>query len=382
MAPRSSRSVLIQTLLVASSTLTGLLIAEVYLRLTNYPVPRIEVVRRDDTVSPLRELFQLHQPSLFRETSEGWRLEPNTTVTVEQNGVVELSTNSFGLRNRELGEKSGPRILFLGDSLTMARGIPEPDTFVRQIESIARGSGRNIETVNGGIEGASLRDEVAILSEIVDRVKPDYVVLCFCLNDTITIPAQETLVPPRLLNGSHVIRFLYYHLSIRAFPRKKLMRPGELPENYLELWRSDLVNSEPREAGDPWNSPGAFNAMKLEHLELFGAAWSKSAWTIIERNLEALASLSQTKGFNVALVVFPLRIQVEASYLDDFPQRMLAELAAKEGFPVFDLLPALREAYHAAPEVPLYFPNDWLHFTQAGHERIASELLPFISKLL
>ena len=62
--------------------------------------------------------------SLFVNTPTGLRLRANRLCTIENHTVsrrrTEIRTNALGYRNPDLGEKTGKRILFLGDSITFA----------------------------------------------------------------------------------------------------------------------------------------------------------------------------------------------------------------------------------------------------------------------
>jgi len=70
---------------------------------------------------------------LYVETETGRRLRANTRVTILNHSVshrtVEISTNSIGYRNPEIGVKVGTRILFLGDSITFADYLPEQEIY-------------------------------------------------------------------------------------------------------------------------------------------------------------------------------------------------------------------------------------------------------------
>src|SRR4030095_3070249 len=105
------------------------------------------------------------QATLYVETPTGRRLRADTHLRIENHDLskrtIDIVTNSIGYRNREIGPKTGTRILFLGDSITFADYQPEDETFVRQIEMLARQQGENWETINAGVGAVSLATELA-----------------------------------------------------------------------------------------------------------------------------------------------------------------------------------------------------------------------------
>ncbi len=67
-------------------------------------------------------------------------LRANAHVLLRNHGLshrdIPLRTNELGFRNPPLGDKSRPRVLFLGDSITMADYLYEEETFVRRVETL------------------------------------------------------------------------------------------------------------------------------------------------------------------------------------------------------------------------------------------------------
>ena len=71
----------------------------------------------------------------------------------------------------------------------------------------------------------------------------------------------------------------------------------------------------------------------------------------------------------------PVRPQVEAGFLDDYPQAQLRKIAGKIDVPVLDLLPPLREMWMKSRE-PLFY--DQCHYTEYGNEAVAGLILAFL----
>ena len=161
--------------------------------------------------------------SPYRETATGRRLRPNLRFTVDPDPLcgcrVEIRSNAQGFRGPELGEKQRTRVLFLGDSITMADYAPEEETWVRRVQGLSEGAaaagrGRLLETVNAGVPGIGLGNELAILLEEGLDVEPDVVVLGWYLNDAKASAGMRVLKPPPVLAWSRLVGHVSRRLSL------------------------------------------------------------------------------------------------------------------------------------------------------------------------
>lgn len=92
-----------------------------------------------------------------------------------------LKTNSLGMRSPELSrEKTVPRVLVLGDSYTFGYGLSEGEPFCSVIARKWKGK---LEIANAAVSGFEIQDSAAQFERVVDRVKPDLVVMTFVSND-------------------------------------------------------------------------------------------------------------------------------------------------------------------------------------------------------
>ena len=99
---------------------------------------------------------------------------------------VEVSTNQFGLRDREIEPKQTGefRILLLGDSVTFGWGVPIEATFGRRLENLLTTKlKRPVRVVNSGVGGYNTVQEYAVLKQLAGTVDPDMVVLLYVRND-------------------------------------------------------------------------------------------------------------------------------------------------------------------------------------------------------
>ena len=114
----------------------------------------------------------------------GWDNLPNAHgYLTRAEYSTEVSNNSLGMRDVEVGEKRPGeyRVAFLGDSFTWGVGVSYGERFTEVAGKLDPG----IHTLNFGVSGFS---PVQYLFQ-VDRVfalKPDYVVLVFCLGNDLT----------------------------------------------------------------------------------------------------------------------------------------------------------------------------------------------------
>jgi hypothetical protein len=163
-----------------------------------------------------------------REQRTGW--VPRESAQVEtkdpQGNPFVLRINSTAQRGDDIAPRSASerRILFLGDSFTMASSLPEEDTFVRQIgHRLAAHYPETIRTINGGVNGYSTYQELAYYRYFTRWQKPDIVVLCFFTGndyrDNMVSTRQGRLLNPVLIPdpafGS--METPYYETTLRAY---------------------------------------------------------------------------------------------------------------------------------------------------------------------
>src|SRR2546423_9571966 len=158
-------------LLVLFGALCGLLLTEVFLRVTGYSAP----------------LF--YGPDYYC----GIALRPNISGTYQREGRNYVSINSAGLRDREHSTAKAPdtiRIALLGDSYCEALQAPLEQTFwwllQQKLEGCARFAGKHIEIINFGVSGYGTAQELITLQQKVWQYSPDIVVLLVTTNNDIS----------------------------------------------------------------------------------------------------------------------------------------------------------------------------------------------------
>ena len=100
-----------------------------------------------------------------------------------------VHVNALGLRGGELPPKAPDevRILCLGDSLVYGQGVADAETIPSKLEGElaerASEARRVVRVVNGGVRGYDTAQELALLEDLGDRIRPDVVILFWYPND-------------------------------------------------------------------------------------------------------------------------------------------------------------------------------------------------------
>lgn len=97
-----------------------------------------------------------------------WEMSPGTWK--EDN--IDLSINTLGLRGAEVGEKTGPRAVILGDSTFFGKGIKEEDLFLRKLEKAIPA-----EFVNAAVPDYSSLQSLNLLTMRLLDLKPDLLII-------------------------------------------------------------------------------------------------------------------------------------------------------------------------------------------------------------
>ncbi len=105
----------------------------------------------------------------------------------------------------------------------------------------------------------------------------------------------------------------------------------------------------------------------------WGAAWEPDSWNAIDLQLERLERLSEKWSFQVALVVFPVAFQAQATFLEDEPQREILRRASTRAWPALDLLPRVR-----ASDSEMRFYYDQYHPTPEGNDVLGRAVADFL----
>lgn len=306
-------------LLSAASILVVLLVAEAVARVASVSVGTVQINRGVVRASA--------DPKL------GFELRPNSFVASE----VDYRINRDGFRGPALTPKRPgvKRLVVLGDSIVFGYWVAEGDAFPAQLGALL---GPGVETLNLGVPGYNLDQEIESLRNRVDALRPDAVVFGFCLNDLegllsfeygLTQARREARSGPRrvlesLLSFSRFAAWIEYRLTEREaraeFARARNPFGGELYEA----------------------TPLTLDA----HLDA---------------SFNALAGVVKPRGIDAAIAIFPIL----GNRFENYPYKDLhariARAAARAGLLSVDLLPCFASYSFRDVRVDVVHPNPMGH---------------------
>ena len=375
-------------LIFLGGCLLAAVVGEGTARLFFEPPQTVFLKEQSDSLPKLRKGEKL----FIRDTDRGRRHYPNTEVVVKDHPaspqpLLTYRSNSIGYRNREIGPKTGRRILFLGDSITFGLGMPEENIFVRLVEDLARRQGENWETINSAVGGSGMNAELAILTETGLSLQPDLVVLNFYLNDFQESPGIYLTTLPGILNRSRLAHKLVKVYRANLFlsqtgdissDRPMLNTPEGFPAWQEEFKKRSTVIEENQK---PDQATLDFNQAVIAHFIDWGGSFSPQAWTKMEAWLQEMARLAKQHKFQLVIIAFPVSYQVEAARLYDYPQQRLSRIARTLTVPYLDLLPLFRGDFEKNRNGGERLFYDNCHLTVRGHQVTARAVYPFLKQV-
>lgn len=367
--------------LLVFSLLLSFGIAEWGVRKWAPPPMQVIATARDPSNSPTPgpQWVRGMPDALYQYTPEGGvRLTPNASFLIKNNWVshrdIPIRTNSLGFRGPEPSEfgEATYRILVLGDSITLGDYVLESETYPKQLETRLREQSAKISVINAGVGSNDIRNEFQILKETVGTIKPNLVFIGLYLNDG-ELSSNMVIQPlPTWLRFSHLLANLNRQAQIAWY---RFRHRHELSGSN-GAWQEQFKAQRKIQSGNWIEDPAALNDLILKNTRDWGAAWDPKTWEIVELYLTKIQKLQKEHGFELAVVLFPVRFQVEAEYLAVDPQKSFAKLMDRLSIPHFDLLPVLRQSWQENTESPLYY--DRCHLTPRGNALVGEALAQFL----
>lgn len=306
----------------------------------------------------------------------GHKLRPESwSRTRTPEFTVDYRVNTEGWRDAALyppeKTRAGQRVLLLGDSFTFGEGAPYEAIWPVVLEAALRQSEVEVELIKAGVPGYDTRREVLLLEQMVERYRPDAVLLAFVPNDLFTNLADKPTVASSTAPQSSEPATVIDTEVITAHEEKK-RRPSlhslsllqrlvlRIDRLYVHLYR------ETGRARYFTSRPDAVLAQQL---------------TITEGWLERGRRFCAARGVAFGVLSIPQQVQVlasarglvtpelEVTALDEHFDRF----ATERGFIWTALLPELTRRYVAAGE-DLYFRRDG-HLNARGHRVVADWLV-------
>ena len=296
----------------------------------------------------------------------------------------DVRVNSAGFREREFAREKTPgsrRIVVLGDSVTFGTALAAGETYPKRIEALL--APQHAEVLNLAVPGYDILDEVAVLENVGLELDPGLVVVGYCIND-VGVHSLNL----EYIEGIERFDSPLYHLRIAQWLARETQR-RELGDWMERVNRDD--NFSRRFAGKIALIAGdeeleAMRRQLAEYCDTHAAeltthpflGWYASTPKLgrLRFALERFAALARERQFALEIVFLPYLKSDEhpAAYAN--VRAIVAHECERTGLDFFDPLPLfggdLREFRQT--------PQDGLHLNAAGHERLASALVPLLSR--
>jgi hypothetical protein len=380
----SRRSLAANFTLLLGSILVALALCEVGARLL-LPAPQtVKVEEKQDTYDAPKSYERLETRAdksidsvVLFGGPHGVRLRPNTRGEIHHHVLsgrdVVIDVDSLGLRYPELPPKSPDefRVLVLGDSITFGDFVEEGETWTRQMEALTAGRKRAVRFINAGLPGAGTAEELALFREIGERVKPDLVLVGMYLNDAQSGSLFFTKKLPGPWAKSRFLSWLSDHFQLLDTRFFRNAFPGEIDP----LWRETFRAGRTLRTGDMFGTRDGFDFEIYNAYMDFGLGWNPKAWKIIETITAALRDAVSTQDARIAVLLFPVHIQVMGTVQGFEPQESCRGMCARLHIPFDDPLPTLRRTWQSNHEKLFY---DHCHYTPKGYAVVARQTVDFL----
>ena len=285
-------------------------------------------------------------------------LPPNRNFIASENPFLpyRVVTNSLGLRNSEdvsLVKPAGKiRILTIGDSFTFGPYVNNQDTYPSKLEQILKQKYPEVEVLNAGIPGYTLKDELEYLEEKGVKLNPDVIVV-----------------------GVYIADLSRYGASSQAiFSRAQHQRTEARWGWLLKLARKSAILAEVRQLAKNWTLPKVQKDIKPT------TAPDQSDLQFLPAYLEdlkGLLKLADDQHIKLLYLFLPAYIQ-EVENSTYFPQVKIIEKFPADR-PKLDLLPI----FQANPyPKSLYLMPLNSHLSAFGNEIVASAAAEKIKEIL
>jgi len=281
-----------------------------------------------------------------------WRLIPHPDG--------DYATNQIGFRDRDLDPAADRRILVLGDSVSWGHGVALSSLYPILLENHlnARGPER-FDVINTGVPGYSTFQQLRLLELRGLRLRPDVLVLQFCLNDVV-----ERYTTVAEFGGRDVFLGVDTRQAVPGavgWLIRNSRAYAALAERAAERNRREAEYRVQHLARDAIGPP-------LEH-----------AWETVLAEIDAIHAIAQRNEIPLLIVIAPYRFQLADPDGSRQPQDRLLAFARARGIPALDLLPVFATAM-GHTESSLFL--DASHFSESGHAVAAEALLPTLRPLL
>ena len=332
------------------------------------------MVRPDDAVDLLYNAPENAPDGLYTTDSTVYAIPtPGFRGTQQSLGyTVDLRINEHGLRGPEIGAKTRPRYLAIGDSFTMAAQVSESDTFVmRAAEDL------NVEMLNGGVDGYGTFQALERYKQLDEALDIDGVVLTFFVGNDVHDNVRWSRVqqearrvrpgqplqrrPVGAVHGFFYKRSALYAAVQMQLRRRELAKPNA-PERHR--WTSELMLFTQ-------NGGGVLGAQMPQTVQA----------------LRQFAAETTRRGDTLMVAIAPPAFQIETERMDatfqligidptqarvDAVSNAVRDALQRIGIAHCDLVDPLRRAHRAGREMYLQYDGHW---SPKGHAVVSDALV-------
>jgi lysophospholipase L1-like esterase len=269
--------------------------------------------------------------------------------------------DSHGWRGPEFKPDYGAdelRIVAIGDSCTFGKGVEETETWPRQLERVLQarlGPSRRVRVANLGVNGYSSRDYLEVLETQALALKPEVVIVGYCLND---FPNELKQVDAAVYQGKNTLRAQLSWDLREQLGKLALFR--WLRATYYEVNRErDLEQVERLAEKLTGDSTGAAATLEREG-----------------ERLDAMKALCGSVDAKLITMLFPYESQVYLERPVEGPGRRLHALMQERSVRFVGLLEEFRASAAASePPARLFVRGDRYHPNAAGYGIVAQALV-------
>lgn len=338
-------------------------------------------------------LIEPLSPPLVPDDYRHHRLVPNSRAEFRQQDFAYVQrVNNLGLRGVDttLEKPAGTyRIVMLGDSFTMGKGVKDDETFSVVLQQslrqrLAQCNGREVEVLNAGVDSYAPVLSFIQLRRDLTPLRPDLVILNLDVSDLTQEAAYRreavrdedgeiVAVPQRSGNKSVYDRFRDWTGRNLFFTRLILFHVNRTMGHREVTVRNVVMEADPE---------------IVAHTLEGDTVDRREQWQNVFDSIVGMKAYAERRGMRFVLAVYPWPHQIsDAEWVpgrDVFmPKgakpsgrslRTIRELAAANGIELLDLYPAFQT--HAG-STPLYFRHD-MHFSVEGHKVMARGIEDYV----
>ncbi len=320
----------------------------------------------------------------------------------EYTANLPMAVNADNYRGVAVPKLKSPgtyRILALGDSITFGTGVASEHTWPQRLGArMHERTGRVVDVINAGIEGASLADVTHSLDTDWGAYDPDLITVALTGNmvsleviqrDGKEFSPAERYASFRAGHGSLARAKIAANRLVHAFCLPSFLSLNS--QNAL-YWLGLLTHNV-----DPGNPYGAVLAHGYAQGGL-DPGLARTAWERFDAHLIALNEKVKSSGKALVVTYVAPRFTLTTEARDNEknvplerltidPLAHLNELAAVRGLTIVDVRAALRARralVEASPgaAAPLFIPFDYAHLDQTGHDALAEGFAARVSSLV